>query len=244
MKYMGSKSRIATHIVPIIQSYIDTNHINKYYEPFCGGCNIIDKIQCEHKYASDINSYLIALLQHIASGGVLPPDCSYELYNQVRTDYQNGIFNYEDWYIGAIGFLASYNGRFFDGGYAKPAYEKTKSGLRYRDYYQEAKRNLEKQVPQLSNIEFNCVSYNRVQPINSVIYYDPPYQNTKQYANIQYFDYDEFWMLAQHLSQNNIVLVSELNAPDDWYCIWEQSISRSINANDKTQAVEKLFIHL
>lgn len=94
--------------------------------------------------------------------------------------------------------------------------KKTKSGLRYRDYYQEAKRNLEKQVPQLSTIEFNCINYNRVQPINSVIYYDPPYQNTKQYANSQYFNYDEFWMLARHLSQNNIVLVSELNAPDDW----------------------------
>lgn len=54
MKYMGSKSRIAKDIVPIIQKYIDGNDITEYYEPFCGGCNVIDKIRCEHKYASDL----------------------------------------------------------------------------------------------------------------------------------------------------------------------------------------------
>lgn len=37
MNYMGSKSRIAKYIVPIIQSYIDNNNINTYIEPFVGG---------------------------------------------------------------------------------------------------------------------------------------------------------------------------------------------------------------
>lgn len=244
MKYMGSKSRIAKHIVPIIQSYIDSNHIKQYYEPFCGGCNIIDKIQCEYKYASDINKYLIALFKYVTSGGILPSDCSYELYNKVRTSCRNNTSVYEDWFVGAVGFLASYNGRFFDGGYAKPMYTKDKAGLRYRNYYQESKRNLEKQIPQLSNIAFDCINYNKVLPINSVIYYDPPYQNTKQYINSRFFDYNEFWALAQQLSQNNIVIVSELNAPNDWHCIWEQPILRSIDAKNKTYAVEKLFVHL
>ena len=53
MKYMGSKSRIAKNIIPIIQKYIYDNNIVHYYEPFCGGCNIIDKIKCESKYAND-----------------------------------------------------------------------------------------------------------------------------------------------------------------------------------------------
>lgn len=44
MKYMGSKSKVARHIVPIIQKYIDDNQPWAYIEPFCGGCNIIDKI--------------------------------------------------------------------------------------------------------------------------------------------------------------------------------------------------------
>jgi DNA adenine methylase len=37
MKYMGSKNRIAKHIVPIIQSYIDDNQVQHYIEPFVGG---------------------------------------------------------------------------------------------------------------------------------------------------------------------------------------------------------------
>lgn len=37
MVYMGSKSRIAKEIVPIIQSYIDNNNIHNYLEPFVGG---------------------------------------------------------------------------------------------------------------------------------------------------------------------------------------------------------------
>lgn len=37
MNYMGSKSKIAKHIVPIIQSYVDKNNIDTYIEPFVGG---------------------------------------------------------------------------------------------------------------------------------------------------------------------------------------------------------------
>lgn len=37
MKYLGSKSRIAKYIVPIIQKCIDENNITEYYEPFVGG---------------------------------------------------------------------------------------------------------------------------------------------------------------------------------------------------------------
>ena len=37
MKDMGSKSRIAKHIVPIIQDYIDENQVKYYIEPFVGG---------------------------------------------------------------------------------------------------------------------------------------------------------------------------------------------------------------
>ena len=46
---MGSKSRIAKDIVPIIQKCIDDNKIETYIENFCGGLNIIDKIHCETK---------------------------------------------------------------------------------------------------------------------------------------------------------------------------------------------------
>lgn len=178
MKYMGSKSRIAKYIVPIIQGYIDKNNVQTYWEPFVGGANIIDKVKCPRRIGSDKNPYLIALLQRVQGGGELYPDVSRELYNEARQAYQNNDSSkFTDWQLGNIGFLASYNGKWFDGGYAKPVYEKTKHGERYRDYYREAKQNLLNQADSLQGIQFLTGDYSKMiftagRP--RLIYADPP----------------------------------------------------------------------
>lgn len=244
MKYMGSKSRIAKYIIPILQRHIDDNNITTYIEPFCGGANVIDKVKCDRKIASDKNKYLIALLKRVQAGESLYESVPKELYDKARAAFNNGdTSEFEDWQIGNIGLLASYNGRWFDGGYAKPGYEKTKNGLRYRDYYNEAKNNLLNQAPDLVGIEFMCKDYTDIFPSRTLIYCDPPYQGTKQYANATTFDYDLFWDTMREWSKNNIVIISEENAPDDFECIWEQEVSRSIKATDKSVSTEKLFIY-
>lgn len=242
---MGSKSRIAKYIVPIIQKYIDNNNIKTYIEPFVGGANVIDKIKCEQKIAGDRNKYLIALLQRVQDGLPLYNSVPKELYDKARTAFNQGNISseFQDWEIGNVGFLASYNGRWFDGGYAKAGYEKTKNGQRYRDYYKEASNNLLTQAPNLKGIDFFVTDYRAWKPTNSVVYCDPPYANTKQYANATKFDYEIFWNTIREWSKNNIVIVSEQNAPCDFHCIWEQSVSRSIKAADKSRAVEKLFVY-
>ena len=243
MKYMGSKSRIAKHIVPIIQDYIDKNTIVSYIEPCVGGANVIDKINCTRKIGADKNKYLIALLKRVQNECTLYDSVSKELYDKARTAFNNGdTSEFEDWEIGNIGFLASYNGRWFDGGYAKPGYEKTKNGERYRDYYQEAKNNILTQAPYLKGIEFVCCDYtNWIGQKQCLFYVDPPYQGTKQYANAMNFNYDVFWNTMRELSKDNIVIISEQNAPDDFECIWQQEVSRSIKAAGKSKATEKLF---
>src|SRR5574344_127005 len=247
MKYMGSKSRIAKDIVPIIQSYIDNNNIEIYVEPFVGGANVIDKIICKDKYGFDKNKYLIALLKRVQENKPLYEEVDKELYDKARTSFNNGdTSEFEDWQIGNIGFIASFNGRWFDGGYAKTGYEKTKNGLRLRNYYQEAKNNIEKQAKDLKNIHFFNTDYSYLDNSklnNCVIYCDPPYENTKQYSNAINFDYDLFWEVIRSWSKNNIVIISELKAPSDFNCIWEKQGSRSIKAQDKSKATEKLFIY-
>lgn len=245
MKYMGSKNRISKDIVPIIQSYIDKNNA-KYFEPFCGGCNVIDKIDCNIKYASDAHLYLIALLKNLSRLEELPKFITKEHYSDVRNCYNNNDNRYDDWYVGAIGFLASYNGRFFDGGYA--GLVKTKIGTE-RNYYEEALNNLLTQRDNLSGIRFHHKSFADTNKniSNYVIYCDPPYKDTKQYSISKNFCYETFYDWCRKLSKNNIVLCSEYWMPDDFECIWSQEILTSMdnnrNANDdKNKRVEKLFI--
>ena len=68
MKYMGSKARIAKDILPIMKEYL--NGSNYFVDAFCGGCNLIDKLDYPNKIANDQNQYLIALFSGLLDGEV------------------------------------------------------------------------------------------------------------------------------------------------------------------------------
>lgn len=239
MKYMGSKSRIANNILPVIQRKIEDYNIKTYIEPFCGGCNVIDKVICDTKIASDNHKYLIAMYQNLDKLSELPEFVTREHYSEVRSCFNKRETHYPDWYIGAIGFLASYNGRFFDGGYAGLVH--TKVGT-IRNYYEEARRNLLEQVPSLKGISFRCVDYTYYSGLENCLFYlDPPYEGVKQYGSSRGFNHVRFWDWCRIMSNKNIVLVSEHNAPSDFECIWQQEVKRTIDNNKRVRAVEKLF---
>ena len=232
MKYVGSKSRIAPAIVPIIQEHIDRAGARAYIEPFVGGANVIDKINAEFRVGLDINGYLIALLQYVKSGGVLPDTISREQYAAIRKDKAA----FPAWTVGAAGFLASYNGKFF-GGYAGRTH--TKQGE--RDYYDEARRNLQKQAAAFQTVDFARFDYRNVSFNDCVIYCDPPYYGTTGY-NGEKFDTAEFWNIVRGWSERNVVLVSEQTAPPDFKCIWSGDVKRTQDNASRKAATEKLFI--
>lgn len=234
MKYMGSKSRIARYIVPIIQHYIDHSGTAEYIEPFVGGANVIDKISAANKHGTDINPYLIALLEHVRQGGKLPEKISRNEYSEIRANKER----FPAW---RVGFLASYNGRFFDGGYSGTV--RTKAGT-IRNYYIEARRNIENQAERLQKINFACKDYRAYrEPEHCTIYCDPPYAGTKQYVNSGKFDYAEFWNIMRRWSKKNIVIISERAAPEDFTCIWEQPVLRTIDNTKRIRTAERLFLH-
>lgn len=70
---MGSKGRLAKELAPIIQSYI-TPYTKGYIEPFVGGGNMIDKIQCDNKIGYDIEKYVIACLDALSKGWEPPKE--------------------------------------------------------------------------------------------------------------------------------------------------------------------------
>lgn len=238
MNYIGSKNRLSKELAPIIQLYIDNmDNCKGYYEPFVGGANMIDKIKCDNKYGSDVNKYLIALLEKTKN------DCDKIPYTVSKEEYykvKNNKDSYDDWYVGLLGFMCSYNSKWF-GGYNNNI--QTKQGI--RNYAEESIRGLKKQSSNLQDIKFKCCDFRDCKNIkNFVIYCDPPYRNTTKYATDD-FPYDEFYEWCKKMSENNIVLISEYNMPNDFECIWEKKVKTTLNNKRKEKnndRVEKLFI--
>ena len=92
MRYMGSKNRLSKYLVPIIESYIDEK-TEGYIEPFVGGANIIDKVNCDNKIGYDVHKELIALLNYIKVNDDIPEIITEEEYEKVKNNREN----YEDW---------------------------------------------------------------------------------------------------------------------------------------------------
>lgn len=228
MVYMGSKNRIAKELIPIITKDLKPNQW--YCEPFVGGANMIDKIEHPYKLGADNNKYLIALLEAVQNGQELPENINKDEYIAVKTNKDN----YPDWYVGFVGFVCSFRGKFF-GGYS--GYYTTKTGIQ-RNYIKERINNILKQ--NLDGIKLVCSSYDALDiPANSIIYCDPPYNGTTKYKDS--FDSDAFWQWCRDKAkEGHTVYVSEYNAPEDFKCIWEKKINSNLGGTSKT-ATEKLF---
>ena len=239
MVYMGSKSKYAQYIAPILQKTINDRGVSLYVEPFVGGANMIDKIKCERRIGYDRSDTLIALLcQARDDFSKILPEGSQELWNKGKGYVKDGIMP-EDMTladIGAMEFFASFSSRGFPGGYANNA-----AG---RDYFHERRDNLEKQAPALNGIEFYQSNYYDLRRLKgAVIYCDPPYAGTKEYgyAKQEKMDYVRFWNWVRELSKENYVFVSEQVAPDDFEIVWEMEAKRTCGKDNNFKATEKLF---
>ena len=237
MKYVGSKNRISKYIVPILQDCIDKNSIEIYYEPFVGGANLIDKIHCKERIGNDIHPQLIAMFNELQKGWQPPSHISEEEYNKVRENKKL----YPDYYVGFVGFNSTFGAKYF-GGYAR-CFKANK--ITPRDISNEAYRNLMKQMPQITNVNFLCSDYknNKYCDLqNALIYCDPPYQDTTKYAT-ETFDHEEFWNWCREMSEHNKIFVSEYNAPDDFDCIWSKQVTTSLKVHEHEDRIEKLFTY-
>ena len=237
MKYMGSKNRIAKHILPIILS--DRRNGQAYVEPFCGGCNSIDKVD-GIRIASDNNPFLISMWNGLIHGVDRPSTIDKYIYDKYRNMYNTdksglSLSEADRFMVGWVGFMASYNGKFYDGGYS--------GGYIKRDYISESIRNIESQLDKLSGVKFIYSDYKNLKiPDNSIVYCDIPYLGSTQYASSASFDHNEFWDWARSMSRvGHSVFVSEYSAPDDAKCVWEMAVTNSMHPTKTKRPVEKLF---
>lgn len=234
MQYLGGKTRIAKEILPLILS--DRKEGQYFVEPFCGGCNVTDKV-LGNRIANDFNRYLIAMFEGLVSGKNYPEKISRELYDDVRECFRSRSDKYDPGFIGWVGFMASYRAKFF-GGYSGDSVG-NKSRPRY--YIPEAIRNVMRQIPKLQGVEFRSGDYKNLQiPDESIIYCDPPYMDTTGYS--VGLNHDEFWQWCrERVYEGHKVYISEYQAPDDFIKIWEAPIQNCLSLNKKV--TEKLFIY-
>lgn len=231
---MGSKARIAKDIAPILNKIIDEYKIDTYIEPFVGGANMIEHIQCKNKYGLDNNIYLIAFWKAIQSGW---NPLEFTMTKEVYDDIKNNKEKYPNHIVALAGFCATYNAKWF-GGYA--GIVNTKAGTT-RNYYDEAVRNVLKQKDKILDVKFSCCNYAQKNISGSLIYCDPPYENSTEYA--EQFNHSEFWEWVKNISATNFVFVSEYNSPQGFNCIWNKSLITTLDKNSRSQSVEKLFTY-
>lgn len=232
MKYMGSKNRIAKHILPIMLAEAEKHSITTWVEPFVGGCNVIDKVpDTFRKIGADLNPHTIAAMLAIRDFVErLPSDVSREDYNKLKGTPPHPI---NSW----VRFECSFGSK-LDNGYA--------SNSQGRNYAEKGKNLALKQSPKIQDVEFICCSYLDLTDkiTNSIIYNDPPYQGTTGYKTGQ-FDHEEFFDWCRLMkSKGNIVFVSEYNAPEDFELVWQGEVKTNFSSTRKTathNAVEKLF---
>ena len=227
MRYLGGKSRISQQIAQII-----TNEREQltFVSLFCGTCSIESKIEgFDNIICNDKHKYLIELLKGIQNGYDLPEIITEEQYKYIREHKD------EDKILtGFVGFGCSFGGKWF-GGYAR---NKTNT-----NYALQSKKSLLKDMKNLMTAKFTCQDYrDLIIPNNSIVYADPPYNNTTGYGKDK-FNSDEFWEYMRIISKNNKVFISEQTAPSDFKCVWEKEFTRTLDVNKDNQfkVTEKLF---
>ena len=261
ISYQGSKSRFMKVLKPLIENNLDEGMT--YIEPFGGGMNSFTPINASKKIANDINEYNIALWASLKKQGFSgietewsdylnilsncedkPNGPNYlrakKLYFDMKKDCLSDGGKYPKALLGFVAYACSFGGGWWNGfiGYNE------KKG---KNYIKEAIRGLKKHIDSAVNMEnsdFLHGNYESIEiPDNSFVYCDPPYANTKKYAND--FDTERFWNWCRELieTKKNIkLLISEYNAPEDFVCIWSKGAQDRMGNNTMSKN-EKLFIH-
>ena len=98
-------------------------------------------------------------------------------------------------------------------------------------------------LQRLQSLETARLDYRALEiPAGAVIYCDPPYKGTAEYAGAEGFDHEAFYDWCE--AQTAPVYISEYDMPRDRFvCIWEREVKQLAGANTNGNNVtERLFI--
>lgn len=110
MKYMGSKNRIAKHILPIMVNEAIKRGINTWVEPFVGGGNMIDKVPDNfERIGYDLNEHAImAMIDIRDKPNEFPDSLTEQEYRELKGLPPQSVSSW-------LRFVCSFGGKFEDG---------------------------------------------------------------------------------------------------------------------------------
>lgn len=239
--YQGGKKPPGERIAYLIESITQelgfpTDH---YWEPFVGACGVIKHISgFNYRWGSDAHRELISLWKTLQEGW--RPDAEPDPLEYVRmaNDPTYGEPHMRAYTAHALSFKAAY--------FQKGRPSNLDGGRR-------AFNNLrnEHSIAMIQDVHFGVKDYREVSPEicfgrRTVIYCDPPYDNTSAPGCGYPFDNQEFWIWAETQSLNgHLVFIQELerNVRDrqNWQVV--VSYTRSGTGNDKNSYQETIVIH-
>lgn len=224
MRYLGGKARIAKEITDLINNYVRQNQT--YYEPFVGGCNIFPLIDAPKKVAADINQSIILFYQALAKGWVPPTYCSKEEYTLLKKAEPSPL-------KGFIGMSCGFGGVFMG------TYAKDDKGRNYCLNGHNTAMKLQQQLNTSDTFIHGSYDILTYEP-NSLIYCDPPYQDTTGYGGSK-FDHDKFFAWARNMhEQGHTILLTEYTAPPEYRPLYQWHRKNALH-HAKT-ATETLYI--
>lgn len=226
--------------------YKDNNlKIDEWVEPFVGGCNVIENVPCKNRIGNDLNKYLIALYkktQEIGYRDLIFHIESLKIDSEKYRDIRKNKENYEDFVVGFVGIIFSFNGIFFGSDVSSKTNYLEKDG-KVRNFYTEGINSYTRTARKICNIVFKNQNYFDLDiSKNALIYCDPPYQKTLGYSTGE-FDSDKFFEWAREKTKTNRVYISEYEAPQDFVCVFKYYKNNLMNNTEVEGVVEKVFVH-
>lgn len=228
MRYLGGKYYVAKYIA----QYINGHDGNVYIEPFMGSCWVTVQSNYKHRIVGDLHHELVSLYHKVQQGWIPPEFISKEEYEDIRANKTTSKYPPE--LVAFAGFGSAFGGSYF----RKYAGE---------IYAARSQRSLLKKKKKLQDVKFFCADYVELNPKGCIIYCDPPYEGcytfriTGRRGNGS-FDNNEFWETMNRWSEENLVFVSELDAPTGWDCVMNVPIKASVRTKEGCSTRwEKLF---
>jgi DNA adenine methylase len=163
-------------------------------------------------WSTDINPALIALYKAVQSGWQPPSEVNEETWRAAKALPDSNPLK------AFCGFGCSFGGRYFEG-YARSSDR--------ANYAATSKRVVERDCAEA--LVFACLNFCTVepQPIEAVLYLDPPYAKTKGYSRTIAFDSALFFAQAMRWAAFTHVFISEYACPVG-VCVFETEKRKTI----------------